>query len=232
MSSKALPENMAKFFDVRADGYDEHMRQAVTSFEEFYNTAVVQPVKPTRHPVQVLDLGAGTGLELTGVFAKAPNARVTAVDLSAEMLTRLRQKYTERSGQITLVQGSYLDLPLGDAVYDYAISVMTMHHLLPEVKVGLYRKICRALRPGGVYVEGDYVVSEEKASQFLTEFWVMAQELNDPQGVNHGLYHLDIPFTVETQVQLMQQAGFNPVQVIWHRGEAAVIAAVRPKQER
>lgn len=221
------PENMAEFFNVRADGYDDHMRRTVVSFDEFYG-AVAQPVEPTQLPVHVLDLGAGTGLELTAIFAKAPNARVTAVDLSPEMLARLKQKFEDRTGQLTVLRGSYLDLPLGDSAYDYAISVMTMHHLLPEVKLGLYRKVVRALRPGGVYVEGDYVVAEEKAVEFLEEYQRLARDAEDLRGLNDGLYHIDIPFSVGTQVELMRKAGFESVGVLWHQGEAAVITASRP----
>ncbi len=222
------PENMAGFFDARVDGYDEHMSRTVFCFEEFYSTAAVQPIKATQHPVDVLDLGAGTGLELDSLFTKAPNARVTVIDLSTGMLNRLQEKYRERSDQLTLVQGSYLDQPLGDATFDYAISVMTMHHLLIEAKLDLYRKILRTLRPGGVYVEGDYVVSEDKAQRYLEEYWELVRNLDKPEGITKGLYHIDIPFTVETQVELMRQAGFHPVEAIWHKGDAVVISAVRP----
>ena len=129
----------------------------------------VRPITPTSDPVEVLDLGAGTGLELSGLLAKAPKAKVTAIDLSAEMLDRLQGKYEERSEQLKLVRDSYLNVPLGETVFDYAISVMSMHHLLSEVEVDMYRRILRALKPGGAYLEGDYVVSEDEAQRCLAE---------------------------------------------------------------
>lgn len=67
-------EEMAAFFDRRAEGYDAHMREAVEDFDAFYN-AVAAIVTPTGAPIRILDLGAGTGAELGGIFRRAPRAR-------------------------------------------------------------------------------------------------------------------------------------------------------------
>lgn len=34
--------------------------------------------------------------------------------------------------QLRLIQGSFLELPLGSGTCDFAVAVMTLHHLLPE----------------------------------------------------------------------------------------------------
>ena len=39
--------------------------------------------------------------------------------------------------------------------YDYGVSVLSLHYLLPDRMGELYRPIHDALRPGGSYVEGD-----------------------------------------------------------------------------
>ena len=61
--------------------------------------------------------------------------------------------------RMRIVQGSFLTLPLGVGIYDYVISVMSLHHVTFEAKLGLYRRIHLALRDGGTYIEGDYIVS-------------------------------------------------------------------------
>lgn len=45
---------------------------------------------------RLLDLGCGTGLELEAVFARFPQAEVTAWDVSAEMLERACCKFAGR----------------------------------------------------------------------------------------------------------------------------------------
>ena len=78
------PENMAAFFDARAAGYDDHMRDNIfesdTTFTQFYQ-ALSSPIERTDEPLNILDLGCGTGLEIEALFQRVPNALITGVDL-------------------------------------------------------------------------------------------------------------------------------------------------------
>jgi tRNA (cmo5U34)-methyltransferase len=219
--SSQLPEKMSDFFDERCSGYDQHMQQFLDSFDVFYQ-GIAQPIPCTKAELRILDIGCGTGLELGPIFQRAPNARITGVDLSARMLECLRSKYASRLGQMTLIQGSYLDVPFGEAHYDYAVSVMTLHHLKPRRKGGLYERIRQALKEGGKYIEGDYVVSEEKAGQMLAEY---REKMNRVKGSGAGAYHIDIPLTMEMQWELLLEAGFSKVELLWEQGEAVVYVA-------
>jgi tRNA (cmo5U34)-methyltransferase len=215
------PEKMSDFFDARSEGYDAHMQGAMDAFEDFY-AAIAGTIPRTEAALRILDVGCGTGLELDPILQRAPNAQITGVDLSDRMLARLRAKYADRWGQMTLIQGSYLALPLGAARYDWAVSAMTLHHLLPESKGRLYARIRRALKPGGRYVEGDYVVSPEKAARLLTAYREKMVAMKDPE---EGAYHVDIPLSLDTQRALLLAAGFAEVEVVWEEGEAAVYMA-------
>lgn len=219
--STPLPERMGDFFDQRSAGYDEHMQQSLDAFEAFYE-AVAQPIPRTDAELEILDIGCGTGLELASIFRRAPNARITGFDLSARMLERLRRKYLGRLGQLTLVQGSYLEMPLGEARYDYVVSVMTLHHLEPRSKGEVYRRIWQALTEEGAYIEGDYIVSGERADQLLAEY---RQKMDQVEEGGGGAYHIDIPLTMEMQRRLLLEAGFAQVEVIWEQGEAVVYLA-------
>ena len=221
MSSESSdgPEKMAAFFDARAAGYDAHMQRSVASFEDFY-AAVAQPIPRTQRALRILDIGCGTGLELDPIFERAPNARVTGIDLSERMLAALREKYAARMDRITLIQGSYLETPFEEGGYDYAVSVMTLHHLLPPRRALLYAKIRHALKLGGSYVEGDYVVSKAEEERLINALRRKADSAGP--GGEAGAYHVDIPLALETQRRLLIEAGFAGVEVIWHEGEAAV----------
>src|SRR6056297_1803841 len=199
------PEKMRDFFKARVDGYDEHMRMNVDGFKQIY-TVVADPIVPSQQAVDLLDLGCGTGLELEAVFQKLPNARVTGVDLSKEMLNRLGKKYADKHEQITLAVGSYLDMSFPEKRYDYALSVMTLHHLTREEKVAVYEKIFHTLKDEGIYIEADYVVSPSEEADRYRRYL----EIKDAHAITdmHN-YHVDIPFSQKTQMQCFQQAGFE-----------------------
>jgi hypothetical protein len=40
-----------------------------------------------------------------------------------------------------------------------------------------------------------------------------------------GYYHLDIPFSLETQFRLLREAGFATVELLWQAGLSAVYVA-------
>jgi len=215
------PENMAAFFDARAAGYDDHMRdifESDTTFTQFYQ-GMSSPIEETDEPLNILDLGCGTGLELEALFQRVPNALITGVDVSKNMLERLRERYVAHMSQITLVVNSYLTMPFGAQAYDHIISAMANHHLLRDTKRKLYMKIHTVLKPGGKYIEGDSVVPAEMESQFLAEYH---QQVAGMPQAEDGHYHIDVPFSIETQRSLLLEAGFKNFELVWQKDSTAV----------
>ncbi len=223
-SATAQPaEEMEQFFDARAQSYDEHMRSVVRSFEPFYQ-GIAAAIPATDAAIRVLDLGCGTGLELAGIWTRAPRARVTGIDLSAEMLARLRERWAAYASQLELIKGSYLVHPLGEREFDCAISVMTLHHLLPHQKADLYSRVRACLVPGGVYVEGDYVVEPPGEARLLAAYYEATR--TEPPGAPQP--HIDIPASLTTQEELLGRAGFVGFHVCWREGDAAIYAVTAP----
>lgn len=216
------PIEISQFFDERTDTYEEHMRQSLlSSFSKFYGL-ISSPIARTSEPISILDLGCGTGLELESVFSRAPGALVTGVDVSKKMLCRLRDKYQKFLGQIELVEGPFEMALSKEKEYDYALSVMTLHHLPPSPKGKLYKKVCSSLKDKGKYIEGAYVVSRRKEKEFLSVYEKIMQNHQLPPDKT---YHIDVPCSVETQIELLSEAGFSEVRTIWKKRQAAIFVA-------
>ncbi|MBN1642281.1 MAG: methyltransferase domain-containing protein [Anaerolineae bacterium] len=215
------PEEMAAFFDARTDGYDCYIRDDIfqePTFTQFYE-AVSAPIPETEEAIRVLDLGCGTGLEIEALLKRAPQARITGIDLAQNMLEQLQTKYATRMGQIRLVIDSYLTMPLGSQCYDYVISAMSMHHLLHDAKRALYRRIHAALAPGGKYVEGDSVIPIGMEDEFVAEYHTLAAMVSP---AHEGYYHIDVPFSIDTQRDLLLESGFTDFELLWERDPSMV----------
>jgi len=212
------PIEMDQFFNERVDGYEEHMRPLVSDLYDVIST----PIPTTNEPISILDLGCGTGLEFEAIFARAPNALITGADISEEMLSRLKEKYQARMSQIRLIHGSFERVFLGKYEYDYVLSVMSLHHLLPSPKCKLYDRIRRSLRGVGKYVEGDYVVSKREERESMLNYHKITQKY---QLSPNKIYHIDLPFSIKTQVELLSKAGFSKVRTIWGKRKAAIFVA-------
>ena len=149
-------EKMSEFFKARVEGYDNHMINNVTGCDEGYKKMSELLPKSIE---SLLDLGCGTGLELEEIFKTHQNLKVTGVDLTKAMLERLQEKYHDKN--ITLINASYFDYDFGVEKFDAVVSFQTMHHFSHNMKIKLYSRIYSALKPGGKYIECDYMVVEQ-----------------------------------------------------------------------
>lgn len=201
-------EKMDTFFAARLNGYDEHMKRDIIGATEFYPfTASLLPQKPK---AKVLDLGCGTGLELEDYFMLNPQAEVTGIDLSKEMLNSLKAKFSDRN--ITLIQASYFDEPFGENKFDAAVSVESLHHFPADMKLNLYRKLYLSLTKEGYFVLTDYFAESEKAE---SEYFHHLKMLKQKQGLaDDAFYHYDTPLTVEHETEVLRRAGFSSVDII------------------
>lgn len=217
---KSIPERMDDFFNDRVDGYDDHMK-GIDNSDEFYS-AIPSPIASTIKPIKLLDLGCGTGLELKGIFEKAPNAHITCIDIATGMLDELKRKYSSRSNQLSIIVGSYLDVSFSGNEFDYVLAVQTMHHWQKDVKVKLYRKIWKSLKPEGLYIEADYVVDAQEEKERLNKYISLQKSGALTEG---EIYHIDIPFSAETQRRLLGTAGFSRIDVIYEKGTGGIFVA-------
>ena len=214
-------ERMSDFFEARLDGYDKHMMTNIESATELY--PFTAGLLPTFDRCRVLDLGCGTGLELGEYFLLNPTARITGIDLSEGMLAKLKRKFPDKD--ITLIHGSYFDVPLGEKIYDAAVSVESLHHFTKEEKVALYSKLHTALKDNVYFVLTDYFsLTEDEEIMYRGNLLKLKAE----QGISDDeLYHYDTPLTVKHETEALLEAGFTRVDVLNNWGATYTLKATK-----
>lgn len=213
-------EKMSEFFDARLHGYEEHQLTCIESAQEFYPfTARCLP----SGPVSVLDLGCGTGLELEYYFPLASEAAVTGIDLAPGMLNALREKFPHR--KLTLIQGSYFDIPFGEDRFDAAVSVESLHHFTQAEKLPLYRKLHASLKESGYFILTDYFAPTEEYEAFYRQELL---RLKAEQGIaDSEFYHYDTPLTVVHETEALHAAGFSKVEELGAWGATHILKAYK-----
>jgi tRNA (cmo5U34)-methyltransferase len=208
MDLKERSLSMRTFFNERVDGYDNVHAEFMESKERLTRTL---PDNTER----VLDLGAGTGLELTALFERFPNASVTAVDISEKMLEQLLSR--SFGDRVKIIAGDFFEVPFGEN-YDAVISTSALHHFTRDDKTVLYTKIYDCLRPGGLFINSDWVAQsqQEEDERFL--------ELEEnPEGRSH----IDTPLTAENERIALENAGFSDIEFRANIPENYTLAVAR-----
>ena len=214
-------EKMSDFFEARLDGYDSHMMTNIECASEFYPFTAKQ--LPTAEHCCILDLGCGTGLELQEYYKLNSSAKVSGIDLSEGMLTELQRKFVGKD--ITLILGSYFDVPLGENVFDAAVSVESLHHFTKEEKVGLYSKLHIALKDDGYFILTDYFSLSDNEERMHRNNLIA---LKTEQGITDDeFYHYDTPLTVKHELEALVEAGFASVEVLNNWGATYTVKAVK-----
>ena len=211
-------EKMDDFFTARAELYDEHMLNDVQGCREGYKKMAELVPEGTR---TLLDLGCGTGLELDEIFKRFPDLSVVGIDLTKAMLDKLHEKHRDKD--MKLICADYFEVGFGEGIFDAAVSFQTMHHFEKNKKVELYRKIHRALKPAGVYIECDYMVENQEEEDDLFAF---SNKIRRQLGLpDDEYYHFDTPCTIDNQIKMFREAGFATAEMVWRVGNTTIMIA-------
>jgi len=214
-------EEMSAFFNARSFDYNKIHLEHVGGIESKNIIASFLP----DHTRTIIDFGIGTGLELEAIFKRFPDVEITGLDIAEKMLDILRETYLDKN--IKLHCESYLDYDFGVELYDAAISVMTLHHYSHDVKTGLYRKIHNCIKKNGIYIENDYMLSDERhinAQELEDHYFSEYDRLKSEQSLfDDNEYHYDTPCTVSNQIKMLLAAGFKDVKEVWRNSGNSVM---------
>ena len=110
---------------------------------------------------KLLDIGGGSGAYTQAFLEESPSLTATIFDLPATLkIARTHLAAGDLADRIEFVAGDFYkdELPAG---HDLALLSAIIHQNSPEQNLELYRKIFKALEPGGRLVIRDHVMNED-----------------------------------------------------------------------
>jgi predicted O-methyltransferase YrrM len=168
----------------------------------------------------LLDVGGGSGTYTIAFLRSVPGMKATLFDLP-EVIEMARERLTKAGliDRATLVPGSFYlqELPAG---HDLALLSAIIHSNSLEENLDLYKKIFRALNPGGRILVRDHVMNPDRT--YPRDGAVFA--INMLVGTSGGG-----TYTYEEIEQGLSQAGFTRIRLV-RQGEHmdAVVEGVKP----
>lgn len=164
-------------------------------------------LKPGQH---ILDLGTGTGAVAIGAARLVgPDGRVTAVDISPEMLMLARRRVVDLGPKnVEFCEGRAEAIPAEDGAFDVVLASLSLMYVIDRGAAA--REMRRVLRPGGRFVAAvwaapdqcDIVLFQQTAGRFAPPPPVPGVgpgALADPTGFLAQLSDAGIHAHVETE---------------------------------
>jgi len=163
------------------------------------------------------------------LLEKFPDARLTLMDISENMLDMARERFATRPGTEYRVC-DYSGIDLGGP-YDLICSALSIHHLAPEDKRRLFERIHAALVPGGMFVNADQADGETLYfRQRNLEYWNGFLRNGPMTEAQHAEIlkrrdTLDRNDKLSDQLAWPREAGFADVDVVYRNRTFIVTVA-------
>ena len=117
---------------------------------------------------KLLEVPVGTGILTMPIYKELPNADITCLDYSDDMMGIARQRAEiAEITNVTFQQGDVGALPYEDETFDIVLS-MNGFHAFPD-KEAAYRETFRVLKKGGTFCGCSYIQGECKRTDWVID---------------------------------------------------------------
>jgi SAM-dependent methyltransferase len=208
-----------------------------------------------------LDLGCGPGSLTVRLLRRFPRARAVAVDFDPVVLRVGRGALRSLRERITWVDANLgadrwtTRLPRGR--FDAAVSTTALHWLGPGPLGRVYRDVGRLLKPGGVFLNGDYLPWDAKrrtlrrlaervrrnasGGKSLTAEWgpwrrwwkdiqrepALQEDFRERKVRFPNPHGAERELSLDFHERALRRAGFREVGVVWQEMENRILLGVR-----
>ncbi len=200
-------------FNESVEYYDNWIRKAVPGYGDLFAIAGELIPFASDKAIDVLDLGAGTGLFSRQVLERCPRGRFVLWDVAGKMLDLARERFRDFPDQFRYVVDDYRNLTEAGS-FDLAISSLSIHHLEDREKRELFRRVFAILRKWGVFLNIDLIRGptpflEELYCADWYEKWKEAGASQEEirAGIERRLA-FDREALLEDQLRWLREAGF------------------------
>lgn len=192
MTLEERNQKVRTFFNGKIDTYDD-------VHSEYMKTKVLLAENLDKGAKKILDLGGGTGLELIHLFELFPEARATVIDITENMLEKLKTR--DFADRVTTICGDFFEVSFGED-YDAVITTSAFHHFKKNEKIWLLKKIKDCLKYGGQFINCDLIAlsPEEEAAQ-----------LEELENNTDDTKYIDTPLTIKNEIAALEEAGFTQI---------------------
>ena len=219
-------------FEEEAGQYDGIIKNLIPYYHQMVKALINAMPFGRSESIEVIDLGCGTGTVSRAVKDVYSNAKITCLDISEKMLQIAAGKLYDVP-DATYINSNFYDFEFGKK-FDAVVSSLALHHLATnEDKLKLYKKIYSCLNANGVFINADVVLaSTDILQECYMKQWknFMSNNIPGDEVENKWIptyYEEDRPASMADHFEMLKDAGFKVVDVVWKYYNFAVYMAYK-----
>ena len=211
--------DLKKHFNNEAENFDKQVQRNIPCYNQMLE-ALINAIPDTKENPKILDLGCGTGNITLKILERFPEAKITCLDLSENMIEIAKNKLSDYDN-VDYIIGDFTTTEITEK-YDAIVSSLALHHIPNDKeKEIMYKAIYEALNTGGVFYNADVIEANSKYNKKLNNQvsiqdmklnGVTEEEIREHKGKRDAN---DIPTTIYNHIKMLENVGFKEIDVIW-----------------
>ena len=226
-----MAHSVAAHLQVRIADYDRFIRTVIPHYDKMREVQLALLAEYLPEDGSVLDLGGGTGALAAAVARKFPAAHVEIWDTDPAMLEVACERCAEFGDRVQYVARSFAE-PLAEC--DAVVACIALHHVKDMAAKGaIYANIHRALRPGGLFANADFIMSAQpRVKEATYRGWAafMHEQAYSREQVTQYFANWakeDYYPPLMTEMKLLTDAGFPEAECFWRAAPVTVFGGVK-----
>jgi tRNA (cmo5U34)-methyltransferase len=221
-----------EFDEEVASVFDDMLNRSVPFYTENLNLQINILKEFLEENDKVVDLGSSTGTFLIELAKKSgKKLNLLGIDNSKAMINRATNKAKAFGAEVKFVEADFLDYDFGGS--KAVIANYTVQFIRPLKREKLIQKIYDSLKSDGVFLMSEKLITEnKKLNKIMIDIYYgykkkMGYSEFEIAQKREALENVLIPYTMQENIEMLKNAGFKDVEVIFRWNNFATFIAFK-----
>ncbi len=225
-------EKQFEFDEEVASVFDDMLNRSVPFYKENLNLQIEILKNFLQKNDKVIDLGSSTGTFLIEL-AKKSNKKLNliGIDNSEAMIKRAKNKAKAFGADVKFINSDFLEYDFSDS--KAIVANYTVQFIRPLKREKLIKKIYDSLNNDGIFLMSEKLITEhKKLNKIMIDIYYdykkkMGYSEFEISQKREALENVLIPYTMNENIEMLKNAGFNDIEVIFRWNNFATFIAFK-----
>ena len=220
-----------EFDEAVAGVFDDMLLRSVPFYKENLNLQIDILKKILQTNDKVIDLGSSTGTFLIELSKQIDNINLTGIDSSDAMIKKSTQKAKAFASSAKFIKADFLNYDLSNS--KAIIANYTIQFIRPLKREKLIQKIYNSLSNESIFLMSEKLITEnKKLNKIMIDLYYKYKKQKgyseyEIAAKREALENVLIPYTMQENIEMLKNAGFNEIDVIFRWNNFATFIAFK-----